>query len=149
MLNIDELIKNALKSGNKIELKAYRNLKSKKIEFETAVGAKPYNIVAELGIIKKMIKQLKDSENIYFNAGRQDLVSECTVEREVLEKLLPQPVNEQILKCELGVYYKSDPITGEIKIPKSEMSKAISILKNKFPANEGKEIANLVKQYII
>lgn len=55
MINIDELIKNAMKSRNQVELRTFKGLKAKIQEFKTAKNAKPYDEAAELSIIKKLV----------------------------------------------------------------------------------------------
>ena len=46
MINIDLLIKNSMKSRNKTELRAYKNLKAEIQAFKTAKNAKPYDEAA-------------------------------------------------------------------------------------------------------
>ena len=53
MIDIDLLVKNSMKSRNKTELRAYKNLKAEIQAFKTAKNAKPYDEVAEISIIKK------------------------------------------------------------------------------------------------
>ena len=53
MINIDLLIKNSMKSRNKTELRAYKNLKAEIQAFKTAKNAKPYDEASEISIIKK------------------------------------------------------------------------------------------------
>ena len=86
MINIDELIKNAMKSRNKVELQAYQNLKAEIQKFKTAKNAKPYDEAAELGIISKYAKSLEDAILQFSEARRDDLVSEYTSELEVVKK---------------------------------------------------------------
>ena len=69
MINIDELIKDALKSKDADKLKAYRNLKAKIMEYKTAKNAKPYDNQAEIQIIKKMcdlIRLIRSMFNMIF-----------------------------------------------------------------------------------
>lgn len=53
MINIDELIKQAMKSKNKIELEAYKNIKVEIQKNQTAKGAKPLTDESQLQIISK------------------------------------------------------------------------------------------------
>lgn len=156
MINIDELIKNAMKSRNKVELQAYQNLKAEIQKFKTAKNAKPYDEAAELGIISKYAKSLEDAIKQFSEARRDDLVAEYTSEWEVVKKLLPEPVNESQIEYELGVWcgYNDHFVIKEDKslanaIPKKEMGTVIKHLKSKFPTADGKMISEIVKKYLV
>ena len=151
MINIDECIKQALKSKNKIELKVYRGLKSKILEFKTAKNAKLYTDEEELKLISKECKIREDAILEFLKADRQDLVSEYRDELEVLQKLLPAPISKSEIYSELSYwaeqnYYVNDEIAYEIEIPKKEMGNVIKYLKSKFPTADGKLISDVVKE---
>lgn len=166
MVNIDELIKAALKSQNKTELRAYRNLKAEILKAETAKNAKPIDEARQIQIIKKCCENLEKSILSFLEARREDLESECRSELEVLKKLLPEPVNESQIRSELYIWagnnkliemyltekgvYQFDAIeVSKPFIPKKEMGSAIKHLKSKFPQADGKVISNIVKEYIV
>lgn len=154
MLNIDECIKNSLKSKNEVELKVYRNLKAKILEFKTAKNAKPYTDEEELKLISKECKLREDAILEFSKADRQDLISEYRSELEVLKKLLPAPVSKSEIYDELLYwseknYFINREIAYEIEIPKKEMGTAIKYLKSKFPTADGKLISEIVKSCII
>ena len=163
MINIDELIKQALKAQNRTELRAYRNLKSEFLKAETAKNAKPIDEARQVQIIKKYCDTLEKSISDFSEACREDLVADYRDELEVLQKLLPEPVNEsQIYSflekwCFENEYVetyldngKPCPMEGyKLQIPKKEMGNAIKHLKSKFPQADGKMISNIVKEYII
>ena len=166
MINIDELIKQAMKSKNSDELRAYKNLKAEIQLLKTAKNAKPYDEIAEISLIRKMVDKLSESITQFQKAHRQDLAFECMSEREILRKLLPEPVNESQICSELrlwaghnklvemyltenGVYQFDAVEVSKPFIPKKEMGNAIKYLKSKFPQADGKMISNIVKEYII
>ena len=161
MININELIKNAMKSHNKTELLVYQAIKTEIINYKTAKNAKPYDEAAEISILKKMVKQREDSERQYLEAGREDLAVKEHNESEVIKKLLPEPVNESQI-CSFiqsdSEYFESfrdeyilengEKVKG-IQIPKKEMGNAIKHLKSKFPQADGKIISKIVKEYLV
>ena len=159
MLNIDELIKTAMKSRNKVELQAYQNLKAEIQKFKTAKNAKPYDEAAELSIISRYSKSLEDAIKQFSEAHRDDLVAEYTSELEVVKKLLPEPVNEsdiydlfedeRLSKNYLYKFWEDDGENLYIKIPKKEMGTVIKYLKSKFPTADGKMISEIVKKYLV
>lgn len=156
MINIDELIKNAMKSKNKTELEAYKNIKVEIQKNQTAKGAKPLTDESQLQIISKYAKSLEDAIKQFSEAHRDDLVSEYTSEWEVVKKLLPEPVNESQIYSEFVQWVNkmnfSDKNPEEyavVEIPKKEMGTAIKYLKSKFPTADGKMISEIVKKYLV
>ena len=154
MININELIQQALKSQNKTELRAYRNLKAEFLKAETAKNAKPMDEARQVQIIKKYCDTLEKSISDFSEAHREDLVTDYRDELEVLQKLLPEPVNESEIRFELVMRLESKnygymlSTDSPIKIPKKEMGNAIKYLKSKFPQADGKMISNIVKEYV-
>ena len=159
MINIDELIKQALKTQNKTELRAYRNLKAEFLKAETAKNAKPMDEARQVQIIKKYCDTLEKSILDFSEAHREDLVADYRDELEVLKKLLPEPVNESQIYSELKEWCLSNHFTQQfwtalgaethLLIPKKEMGNAIKYLKSKFPQADGKMISDIVKKYVI
>ena len=70
---INKMIMTSMKSGEKDKAAVYRLLKSEFLKFSTAKDAKPLDDVAEIQIIRKMVKERKESEKVYADAGRTDL----------------------------------------------------------------------------
>lgn len=159
MININELIKNAMKSKNQVELRAYKNLKAEIQILQTAKNAKPYDEAAEIQLISKMCKKLEDSILDFSKAHREDLAAEYREELEVLKKLLPEPVKQSDIMLVLWewasqnkylVQFNENPNNfSEPKIPKKEMGNAIKYLKSEFPQADGKIISNIVKEYLV
>lgn len=159
MLDINELIKSSMKSGDKVALRAYKNLKAEIQKVKTAKNAKPYTDAAEIQLISKMCKTLEEAILDFSKAHREDLVSDYTSELEVLKKLLPEPVNESQICSELSEWCRENHFTQRFQtaigyeeylvIPKKEMGNAIKHLKSKFPQADGKLISSIVKKYVV
>lgn len=156
MLDINELIKSSMKSGDKVALRAYKNLKAEIQKIKTAKNAKPYTDAAEIQLISKMCKNLEDAILDFSKAHREDLVSDYTSELEVLKKLLPEPVNESQICSFVEEYCLNNNFVGNteaqeniIQIPKKEMGKVIKVVKETYPQADGKLISSIVKKYVI
>ena len=159
MINIDKIVQQAMKSKNKTELRAYKNLKAEIQTFKTAKNAKPYDEASEISIIKKYCEKLEKSILSFSEANRDDLVAEYTDELVVLKKLLPEPVNESQVCSELLEWCRENHFTQKFQtangyeehsvIPKKEMGNAIKHLKSKFPQADGKLISIIVKSFIV
>lgn len=156
MLDINELIKSSMKLGDKVALRAYKNLKAEIQKVKTAKNAKPYTDAAEIQLISKMCKNLEDAILDFSKAHREDLVSDYTSELEVLKKLLPEPVNESQICSFIEEYCLNNNFVGNteaqeniIQIPKKGMGKIIKVVKETYPQADGKLISSIVKKYVI
>ena len=148
-----------MKSGDKVALRAYKNLKAEIQKVKTAKNAKPYTDATEIQLISKMCKNLEDAILDFSKAHRDDLVADYTSELEVLKKLLPEPVNESQICSELSEWCRKNHFTQRFQtaigyeeylvIPKKEMGNTIKHLKSKFPQADGKLISSIVKKYVI
>lgn len=156
MLDINELIKSSMKSGDKVALRAYKNLKAEIQKVKTAKNAKPYTDAAEIQLISKMCKNLEEAILDFSKAHREDLVADYTSELEVLKKLLPEPVNESQICSFIEKYCLNNNFVGNteaqeniIQIPKKEMGKVIKVVKETYPQADGKLISSIVKKYVV
>ena len=153
MLNIDNLIKEALKAKKPVDLKVYRNLKSDILAFKTQKNAPEYTEEQEIKVIQKYAKKLEDSITEFEKAGRGDLAEEYREELNVLQGFLPKPVSELDIYEELvhwatkNHYIEEEPAC-EIKIPKKEMGAAVKHIKSVLPGADGKLIADVVKSHL-
>ena len=145
-----------MKLGDKVALRAYKNLKAEIQKVKTAKNAKPYTDAAEIQLISKMCKNLEDAILDFSKAHREDLVSDYTSELEVLKKLLPEPVNESQICSFVEEYCLNNNFVGNteaqeniIQVPKKEMGKVIKVVKETYPQADGKLISSIVKKYVV
>ena len=145
MLNIDNLIKEALKAKKPVELKVYRNLKSDILAFKTQKNAPEYTEEQEIKIIQKYAKKLEDFMGQFSNSP---LCDEYKEELEVLKKHLPEPVcDEDLVEYIMPIanekgWFNDD---NKLTIPKKEMGNLVKELKSAFPGANGKDISEFIK----
>ena len=162
MTRVDQLIKEALLSKDKIALNAYKNLKSELQKALTAKNAPEYSEALFIQVTTKYAKSLEDAILQFSEAHRDDLVSSYTDELEVVKNLLPEPVTAEDIDSfiendeEFFEQYYITKFIGDNdetimvhQIPKKDMRKAIKYLKSKFPTADGKLISTIVKEYCI
>jgi uncharacterized protein YqeY len=102
-MNLEEKImsdlKEAMKNKNEGMLRGIRAIKSAIIVAKTEPGAtKELNQEQELKILQKLMKQRKDSLEIYERENRADLAGKEREEIAVIEKYLPQQMNADELR---------------------------------------------------
>ena len=95
---ISEVIKSAMLARDKVTLEALRGIKKEFLEAKTAKGSNgelPDD--KALAIIRKLLKQRRDSAEIYTQNGRPELAEAELAESHVLERYLPKQLSEEEL----------------------------------------------------
>ena len=91
---INEKLKVAMKSKDKISLESLRLIKSEILLLKTKSRNSKLNEDDELRLIQKMIKQRKDSANIYNSKGRNDLATSELDQIKIISQFLPKQLAE-------------------------------------------------------
>lgn len=92
-------VKTAMKAKDQLKLNALRFLQAAIKNREIELRPNAINEEEVLGVIKKMVKQRKESIEQYTAAARQDLVDQESLELQILEQYMPaQMGREQIEK---------------------------------------------------
>lgn len=146
MINIDELIKQSIKEQNNVKTKVYRNIKAEILKFKTAKNFKVYDDAAEIQLLKKLKSQYDESIEAFVRGHRDDLADSERQEVEVINSLLPTPVEANLIESKLVEILKEDNLE---KIEKQYMGFYIKKLKSLYPANDGAEISNIVKKFLV
>jgi uncharacterized protein len=93
---INEDIKNTMLARDAEKLEALRAIKAALLLEKTKEGTTgeiPESI--ELILLQKLVKQRRESADIYAAAGREDLASKERFEASIIEKYLPQQLSEE------------------------------------------------------
>lgn len=91
---INQDVKLAMKARDKDTLKVIRMLKSA-LQLEQIEHDEPLSADQEITIIARELKQRKDSLAIFDKAGRVDLVKQLEDEIVIVEKYLPNQLNQE------------------------------------------------------
>jgi len=95
-------MKDAMKSKDEATLRGLRAIKAEIIKAKTEPGAGgEVSSDKELSMLQKMMKQRKDSLEIYQQQNRPDLAKKEVEEIAVIEKFLPKQLSAEELKSEL------------------------------------------------
>lgn len=141
---INDDLKSAMKSGDKIKLETIRSLRALILEFEKSGAGREITPDDELKMLTSAAKKRKESIEQFKNAGRTELVDKETAELRIIEEYLPKQLTpEEILEeikkivAEVGAKAKED-------FPKV-MPIAVKNLKGKA---DGKVIKELVEKLL-
>ena len=132
-----------MKSGDKIKTNILRTLlstlKEKQIEKKEDINEDEY-----LSIIKRLVKQLKESADAYQKAGRSELYEKEVSELDILKEYLPEILSEQ------QTLDLVKEVIGETSANSlSDMGKVMSLIMQKSNGKVDGKIANrLVKELL-
>ncbi len=99
---INQDIKDAMRAKEKEKLESLRAIKAALLLEKTQKGASE-NISedAELKILQKLVKQRKDTAQIYQEQERNDLAEKELSEASIIEKYLPEQLSDQELTAKV------------------------------------------------
>ena len=138
-------MKEAMKAKNEGVLRALRAIKAEIIKAKTEPGAAgEINEATEQKFLQKMMKQRRDSLDIFEKQGREDLASKEKEEMAVIEKFLPKQLDEAELK---EIVKKIIADTGA-STP-ADMGKVMGVASKQLAGKaDGKTISNMVKELL-
>ena len=138
-------IKNAMLAKDKLRLETLRGIKKEFLEAKTAKGSDgELSDDIAMKILVKMVKQRKDSAQIYIEQNRPELAESELGEAKVIEEYLPKQMTEAELEAELK------NIIAEVGATSAkDMGKVMGVASNKLAGRaEGKAISAKVKELL-
>lgn len=142
---ISEDIKSAMLARDKVTLEALRGIKKEFLEAKTAKGSNgelPDD--KALAIIRKLLKQRRDSAENYTQNGRPELAEAELAESHVLERYLPKQLSEEELMPIVRAAAQENGITA----PK-QGGRLVGILCKQLAGKaDGKLIGEVVKKVL-
>jgi len=141
---INEDLKAAMKSGDKLRLETVRSIRALILEFEKSGAGRDLNADDELKMLTSAAKKRKDSIEQYRNAKREDLATKEESELKIIQEYLPKELNEDEIKEE--VVKIAESIGAKIKedFPKL-MPQVMKALKGKA---DGKVVKAAVEKFL-
>jgi uncharacterized protein len=138
-------MKEAMKSKNEGVLRALRAIKAEIIKAKTEPGAGgDIDEATEQKFLQKMMKQRRDSLEIFEKQGRDDLASKEKEEMAVIEKFLPKQLGEAELKEMLKKI-----ITETGASSPADMGKVMGVASKQLAGQaDGKTISAAVKELL-
>jgi uncharacterized protein YqeY len=144
-VKVMDAMKEAMKSKDKIALESLRAIKSGILLAQTESGASvELSEDAEIKLLQKLVKQRKESANLYINQGRTDLAEPELAQAAVIEKFLPEQIGMDELKTLIADIIKS---TGASSM--QDMGKVMGLASQKLGGKaDGKSISTVVKELL-
>ncbi|HLV92823.1 MAG TPA: GatB/YqeY domain-containing protein [Aequorivita sp.] len=135
-------MKEAMKAKDSQALEALRSIKSALLLAQTESGTKSeISEVEEIKLLQRLVKQRKDSANIYNEQGRADLAEPELAQIQVIEKFLPEQMDEaEVEKIVAEIIAE----TGASSM--ADMGKVMGLANAKIAGKaDGKTISTIVK----
>jgi hypothetical protein len=142
---IDQDIKQAMLAKQEARLRGLRAIKSALLLARTEKGAtEDISEETEIKVLQRLIKQRKESADIYKTQNRQDLYKIEVEEMEVIEGFLPKQMERQ----EVEAYLKD--LIGRVGATSvKDMGKLMGAANKELAGKaDGKTISELVKQLL-
>ena len=138
-------MKDAMKSKNEAVLRSLRAIKAEIIKAKTEPGAGgEIDEATEQKFLQKMMKQRRDSFEIFTQQNRADLAGKEKEEMEVIEKFLPKQMSEQEIKDAIKEIIAS---TGAASA--ADMGKVMGAASKQLAGKaDGKTISAIVKEML-
>ncbi len=138
-------MKDAMKAKNEAALRSLRAIKAEIIKAKTEPGAAgEIDEATEQKFLQKMMKQRRDSLEIFEKQGRTDLAVKEKEEMEVIERFLPKQLSEAEIRAAVAAI-----ITQTGAASPADMGKVMGLASKQLAGlADGKTISNLVKELL-
>ena len=138
-------MKEAMKSKNESLLRGLRAIKAEIIKAKTEPGAGgEIDEATELKFLQKMMKQRRDSLDIFEKQGRQDLAEKEKEEMAVIERFLPKQLSEEEIRQVVSQIIKE---TGASSA--ADLGKVMGVASKQLAGKaDGKAISGIVKELL-
>ena len=141
---IAEDLKAAMKAKDKTALREIRAVKAAILLAKTDGSGKELNEESEIKLLQKLIKQRKDSADIYLKQNRKELAQTELEEIAIIEKYLPAQLDEAELEVILAKIIKD---TGASSM--KDMGKVMGLASKQLAGQaDGKTISGIVKRLL-
>lgn len=137
-------IKQAMLNKEKEKLEALRSVKAAFLIAKTEKGNNELTSEKEISVIQKLVKQRKDSANVYIENNRPELAEKETKEAEFISVYLPKQMSEEEIVAELNTII-SELGASTMK----DMGKVMGVATKKMAGKaDGKIISTKVKELL-
>lgn len=139
---INDQLKSAMLAKDEKKVRGLRAIKAAIIVAKTAEGAGgQVSPEEEIKMLQKLVKQRKDSLDIFKQQNREDLAQKEQEEIEVIEAFLPKQMSEEELKAALTKIIADTGASSP-----ADMGKVIGVASKQLSGKaEGKAISTMVK----
>jgi uncharacterized protein YqeY len=141
---INDGIKAAMLAKDKVRLESMRAVKAAILLAKTSENAKDLDETAEIKMLQKLVKQRRETAEIYINNSRRELADKELAEADIIEEFLPKQLSREEVEAAVKSII-AETGAGSVKDMGKVMGAASKQLAGKA---DGKLIAELVKKLL-
>ena len=140
--NVNEQLKAAMKAKDTVALESLRAIKTAIMMTQTQAGAKELTSDDEIKLVQKLVKQRKDSAEIFHQQGRIDLAAPEEAQIKIIEQFLPEQLDESAITEIVTTIIAKIGATGM-----QDMGKVMGMASKEMAGKaDGKTISAIVRQ---
>ena len=140
--NVNEQLKTAMKAKDTIALESLRAIKTAIMMVQTQAGAKELTLEDEIKLVQKLVKQRKDSAEIFHQQGRVDLAEPEEAQIKIIEQFLPEQLDEAAITEIVAAIIAKTRAAGM-----QDMGKVMGMASKEMAGKaDGKTISSIVRQ---
>lgn len=142
LANLTDEIKAAMRAKDSLKLEALRAIKSAVILEQTSVGGgDTLTEEREIKLVQKLVKQRKDSAQIFRDQNRPDLAEPEEAQAEIISQFLPEQLSEDEIKSIIQSIIEKTGASGM-----KDMGKVMGMASKEMAGKaDGKTISMIVK----
>ena len=141
---INQDLKDAMKSGDKLRLQTIRSIRASILEFEKSGAGEQMSAEEEIKLLTTAAKKRKESIELFTKGGREELAKAEEAELQIIMSYLPEQlsaedIEKEVIIIAVNIGAKSKADFGKL------MGAAVKELKGKA---DGREIKYLVEKVL-
>ena len=142
LANLTDEIKTAMRAKDSLKLEALRAIKSAvMLEQTSAGGSDTLSDEQEIKLVQKLVKQRKDSAQIFRDQNRPDLAEPEEAQAEVIVQFLPEQLSEEEITAIIQAIIEKTGAEGM-----KDMGKVMGMASKEMTGKaDGKTISTIVK----
>ena len=142
LANLTDEIKTAMRAKDSLKLEALRAIKSAvMLEQTSAGGSDTLSDEQEIKLVQKLVKQRKDSAQIFRDQNRPDLAEPEEAQAEVIAQFLPEQLSEEEINAIIQAIIEKTGAEGM-----KDMGKVMGMASKEMAGKaDGKTISTIVK----
>lgn len=141
---ITDALKTAMKNKDQEALAALRAIKSELLLMQTSGGDTTISEQEEVKLLQKLVKQRKESADVFTAQNRSDLAETELAQIKVIEQFLPEQMSEEEVEKIIASIIKEGNFSGM-----QDMGKVMGMANTKLAgAADGKTISTVVKKLL-
>ena len=142
LANLTDEIKTAMRAKDSLKLEALRAIKSAVMLEQTSAGGNDtLSDEQEIKLVQKLVKQRKDSAQIFRDQNRPDLAEPEEAQAEVIAQFLPEQLSEEEINAIIQAIIEKTGAEGM-----KDMGKVMGMASKEMAGKaDGKTISTIVK----